>query len=87
VGRRARSTVDAPSLLDTSDNFKAEVEIPQGGADGMIVTQGGRFAGYGFYLLKSKPIFTWNMVDLKRRPLQRRFCLSRLTGTSWAVPS
>ena len=39
---------------------------PQGGGDGMLITQGGRFAGYGFYLLKGKPVFTWNLVDLKR---------------------
>ncbi|MGR8932989.1 MAG: arylsulfatase [Gammaproteobacteria bacterium] len=57
---------DAPSILNTSYNFKAEVEIPQGGAEGMLITQGGRFAGYGFYLLKSKPVFTWNLVDLQR---------------------
>ncbi len=57
---------DAPSILDASYNFKAEVEIPQGGAEGMIVTQGGRFAGYGFYLLKGKPVFLWNLVDYKR---------------------
>jgi arylsulfatase len=57
---------DAPSILNTSYNFKAEVEIPQGGADGMLITQGGRFAGYGFYVLKNKPVFLWNLVDLKR---------------------
>jgi arylsulfatase len=57
---------DAPSLLNTSYNFKAEVEIPQAGADGMLITQGGRFGGYGFYVIKSKPIFLWNLVDLKR---------------------
>ena len=32
---------DAPSLLNTSYNFKAEVEVPQSGADGMLITQGG----------------------------------------------
>jgi arylsulfatase A-like enzyme len=57
---------DAPSLLNTSYSFKAEVEIPQGGAEGMLITQGGRFGGYGFYLLKGKPVFLWNLVDLKR---------------------
>ena len=57
---------DAPSILNTSYNFKAEVEIPQGGGEGMIVTQGGRFGGYGFYVLKGKPVFIWNLVDLKR---------------------
>ena len=57
---------DAPSVLNASYNFKAEVEIPQGGAEGMLITQGGRFGGYGFYVLKGKPVFTWNLVDLKR---------------------
>jgi len=57
---------DAPSILNASYNFKAEVEIPQGGAEGMLITQGGRFGGYGFYLLKGKPVFLWNLVDVKR---------------------
>jgi hypothetical protein len=57
---------DAPSILNASYNFKAEVEMPEGGAEGMIVTQGGRFCGYGFYLLKGKPVFLWNLVDLNR---------------------
>jgi arylsulfatase len=57
---------DAPSILDSSFHFIAEVEVPQGGAEGMIVTQGGRFGGYGFYLLKGKPVFLYNFVDLQR---------------------
>src|SRR5499427_8031864 len=57
---------DAPSILNASYNFKAEVEIPPGGADGMLITQGGRFAGYGFYVLKNRPVFLWNLMDLKR---------------------
>ena len=32
----------------------------------MILTSGGRFAGYGFYLLEGKPVFLWNMLDLER---------------------
>ena len=56
---------DAPSVLNASYNFKAEIEVPQGGAEGMLITQGGRFAGYGFYLLKGKPVFNWNLVGLK----------------------
>jgi hypothetical protein len=57
---------DAPFILDSSYTFKADVEIPEGGGEGMIVTQGGRFGGYGFYVLKGKPVFLWNLVDLKR---------------------
>jgi arylsulfatase len=57
---------DAPQLLATSYTIKAEVEVPEGGGDGMIVTQGGRFGGWGFYLLKGKPVYLWNLLDLKR---------------------
>jgi arylsulfatase len=57
---------DAPSILNTSYTFTAEVEVPEGGAEGMLVTQGGRFGGYGFYLLKGKPVFVWNLVGLRR---------------------
>jgi arylsulfatase len=31
----------------------------------MLVTQAGRFGGYGFYLLKGKPVFLYNFVDLQ----------------------
>jgi arylsulfatase A-like enzyme len=56
----------APSVLNTSYTITADIEVPQGGADGMIVTDGGRFGGYGMYLLKGKAVFTWNLLDLKR---------------------
>src|SRR5262249_5560625 len=49
---------DAPNLLDASYTITAEVTIPEGGAEGMIHTNGGRFGGYGFYLLNGKPVFT-----------------------------
>jgi arylsulfatase len=57
---------DAPSILNASYTLTATVDIPESGAEGMIVTQGGRFGGYGFYLLKGKPVFLYNLVDLKR---------------------
>lgn len=57
---------DAPSVLNTSYNFKADVDIPKEGAEGMLITQGGRFGGYGFYVLKNKPVFLWNLLGLKK---------------------
>lgn len=57
---------DSPFLLDSSYTITAEVTVPEGGGEGMILTSGGRFGGYGFYLLKGKPVFLWNLVDLKR---------------------
>lgn len=56
----------APSILNRSYSITAEVEVPQGGGDGMIATLGGRFGGYGLYLLKGKPVFTYNLLDLER---------------------
>jgi arylsulfatase A-like enzyme len=55
----------APSLLDRSYTITAEVEV-KAGDEGMLNTNGGRFGGYGFYLLKGKPVFTWNLFDLER---------------------
>jgi arylsulfatase A-like enzyme len=57
---------DSPALLNSSYTITADIEVPKGGAEGMILTSGGRFGGYGFYLLDSKPVFVWNLVDLER---------------------
>ncbi len=57
---------DSPALLNASYTITADIDVPQGGAEGMILTSGGRFGGYGFYVLKGKPVFLWNLVDLKR---------------------
>jgi arylsulfatase len=63
----------APSILNKSYIITAEVEIPKGGAEGMIVTEGGRFGGYGLFLSKGvagirggKPVFLYNLLNLKR---------------------
>jgi len=57
---------NAPSILDKDYIITAEITVPKGGAEGMIVTLGGRFGGYGLYLLKSKPVFTYNLLDTER---------------------
>jgi len=54
------------SLLNTSYTITAEINVPKAGASGMIVNEGGRFLGYGLYLLKGKPTFTYNFFGLKR---------------------
>jgi arylsulfatase len=63
----------APSILNKSYTVTAEVNIPSGGAEGMIVTQGGRFGGYALFLSKGefgvgrgKVVFLYNLLDLKR---------------------
>jgi arylsulfatase A-like enzyme len=56
----------APNLLNTSYTITADIDVPQGGGEGMIVTEGGRFGGYGLYVLKGKPVFVNNLLDLER---------------------
>jgi len=62
----------APDIKNKSYTITAEVEIPQGGAQGMIVTDGGRFGGYGLFLgggdaaTRGKVVFVYNLLDLKR---------------------
>jgi arylsulfatase A-like enzyme len=57
---------DSPFLLNSSYTITADITVPKGGAEGIILTSGGRFAGYGFYLLNGKPVFLWNLIDLER---------------------
>lgn len=63
----------SPNVLGRSFAISAEVEIPEGGAEGMIVTEGGRFGGYGLFLSKGelgigrgRVVFLYNLLDLKR---------------------
>jgi arylsulfatase len=56
----------APSILNRSFKIGAEVTIPAVGAEGVLVTQGGRFNGWGLYLLAGKPVFHYNTVGVYR---------------------
>jgi len=55
----------APNILDKDYTITADITVPTTKAEGMIVTFGGRFGGYGLYLLKGKPVFDYNLLDLK----------------------
>jgi len=56
-------TGNAPNILNRSFKITADVEVPENG-DGMIVTLGGRWGGFGLYLLKGVPVFDYNMLAL-----------------------
>jgi hypothetical protein len=63
----------APNILAKDFVIEAQVEIPEGGAEGVIVTEGGRFGGYALLLSKGiegigrgKVVFLYNLLDLKR---------------------
>ena len=56
----------APPFLGRSFTITADIEVPQGGAEGMLVADGGETNGYGLYLLKGKPVFTYNLLGIER---------------------
>ena len=49
-----------------SHSVTAEVEIPKGGASGVILAQAGRFGGWSLYLKDGRPTYTYNFLGLKR---------------------
>ena len=63
-----------PNILNKSYVITADVTVPAGGGDGMLVTDGGRFGGYGLYLLKGKPVLSVQSGDCDAFPLGRREC-------------
>lgn len=60
----------APDVRNRSFSIEAEVVVPDGGGDGMIVTQGGRFGGYGLYLRGGKAVFVYNKLGLARTAIE-----------------
>ncbi|TWU30281.1 arylsulfatase [Bythopirellula polymerisocia] len=54
----------APDLKHRSHTITAKVIVPEGGANGMLITQGGRFAGYGLYVLNGKLVYDYNLVGV-----------------------
>jgi len=54
------------NIKNKSFSVTAELEIPKGGANGVILTQGGRFGGWSLYLKDGKPAFTYNFLGLDR---------------------
>jgi arylsulfatase len=56
----------APDFKNKSFGIAAQVNIPAGGAEGLLMTQGGRFAGIGLYVLNNRLVFHYNLAGVKR---------------------
>ena len=55
-----------PNTLNKSYVITANVTVPNGGGEGIIVTNGGRFGGYGLYLVKGKPVLLYNLEGVAK---------------------
>jgi arylsulfatase A-like enzyme len=56
-------------VKNRSIKVSAEVEIPESGANGVILAQGGRFGGWSLYMKEGKPVYTYNLVGKERTPV------------------
>ncbi len=52
------------NVKNQSKTITAKIEIPNGGANGVILTQGGRFGGWSLYMKDRKPAYTYNFLGL-----------------------
>ncbi len=54
------------NIKNKSHSVTAELQIPAGGASGVIVAQGGAFAGWSLYLKDGKPKYCYNLFGVQR---------------------
>jgi arylsulfatase len=54
----------APKILNRSHSFTAEVVIPEGGAEGVLLSMGGNDGGFSFYVQDGKLCYLHNYVAL-----------------------
>jgi arylsulfatase len=54
------------NVKNRSVTITADVEIPAGGANGVILAQGGRFGGWSLHMKGGKPVYSYNFLGLKR---------------------
>lgn len=48
-----------------SHSITAVVRVPKGGADGVLISQAGRFGGWSLYVKDGKPTYTYNYLGLE----------------------
>jgi arylsulfatase len=53
-------------IKNKSHAVTAQIEVPDGGAEGVIVAQGGAFGGWSIYLKDGKPAYCYNLFGLQR---------------------
>jgi arylsulfatase len=69
AGMRGMSENVFINIKNRTHSITADVEIPQDGANGVIIAQGGRFGGWSLYLKEGKPIYVYNFIGLERHAI------------------
>ncbi|MET0781645.1 MAG: sulfatase-like hydrolase/transferase, partial [Microbacterium sp.] len=63
MGRLSENSV--VSIKNKSFSVTAEVDVPEGGAEGVIIAQGGRFGGWSLYVKDGKAKFVYNLLGIQ----------------------
>jgi len=58
------------SIKNKSFSVTAQIEVPDGGADGVIIAQGGRFGGWSLYAKDGKAKFVYNVLGIQEFPVE-----------------
>ena len=70
MGRLSENSV--VSIKNKSFSVTAEVDVPEAGADGVIIAQGGRFGGWAVYAKDGKAKFVYNVLGIQEFLIDRR---------------
>ena len=63
MGRLSENSV--VSIKNKSFSVTAELDVPEGGAEGVIIAQGGRFGGWSVYANEGKAKFCYNVLGIQ----------------------
>ena len=62
----------APDIKNKSFRITADVVVPKGNAQGVLVTQGGLSGGYALMFEKGKPGFYYNVANVAHYSIQAK---------------
>ena len=63
MGRLSENSVD--SMKNKSFSITADVDVPEGGVNGVIIAQGGRFGGWAVYVKDGRLAFVYNVLGIQ----------------------
>ena len=86
MGRLSENSV--LDIKNKSHAVTAQIEVPEGGAEGVIVAQGGAYAGWSLYLHEGRPTYCYNLFGLQRFKIYGEQPSPRAsTRCAWSSPT
>jgi len=64
MGRLSENSVI--SIKNRSHAVTAQIDVPEDGANGVVIAQGGQFGGWAVYLHEGRPAYCYNLLGVQR---------------------